>query len=89
MHAGRALIYSHGYRPSARQAHKTIVEFAKTILGSKFGTLTLKFDKMRKRRHLFTYEAPGITSEREARRAIVDGKKLVSIISEKIREENP
>jgi len=66
MHAGRALIYSMGYRPSARQAHKTIVEFAKTVLGSKFGSLTLKFDKMRKRRHLFTYEAPGITSPRPA-----------------------
>jgi hypothetical protein len=39
--------------------------------------------------HLFTYEAPGITSEWEAKRAIVDGKKLVSVISEKIREKNP
>lgn len=89
MHAGRALIYSKGYRPSARQAHKTIVEFAKTALGSKFGSLTLKFDKMRKRRHLFTYEAPDITSEREAKRAIADGKKLVSVISEKIRGKDP
>ena len=88
MHGGRALIYSQGYRPSARQAHKTIVEFAKTVLGSKFGTLSLKFDKMRKRRHLFTYEAPGITSEREAKRAIADGKKLVSVISGKIRGES-
>jgi uncharacterized protein (UPF0332 family) len=89
MHVGRALIYSKGYRPSARQAHKTIVEFAKTALGSKFGSLTLKIDKMRQRSHLFTYEVPGITSEREAKRAIADRKKLVSVISERIRGKDP
>ena len=38
---------------------------------------------------LFTYEAPGITSEREAKRAIADGKKLVSAISGKIRGVSP
>jgi len=85
MHAGRALIYGQGYRPTARQTHKTIVECTQIVLGSDFKDLTLKFDKMRKKRHLFTYESPGITSAQEAKKAIADGKKLVSVISEKIR----
>ena len=84
MHAGRALVYSQGYRPSARQTHKTIVEFTRAVFGSSLRSLTLKFDKMRKRRHLFTYKSPGITSEQEAKWAIADGKKLLAVISEKV-----
>jgi hypothetical protein len=49
----------------------------------------MNFDKLvSSEPHHFTYEALCITSEREAKRAIVDGKKLVSVISGKIRGES-
>lgn len=55
--AGKALMYSRGYLPTAKRSHKTIVEFTKLILGEEYQDLIGRFNRMRRRRHDFIYEA--------------------------------
>jgi len=34
--AGKALMYSKGYLPTAKDSHKTIIEFTKLVLGEQY-----------------------------------------------------
>src|SRR3989338_5888311 len=49
--AGKALMYSKGYLPTAQRSHKTIVEFTKISLGSEYENLIGRFNRMRRQRH--------------------------------------
>jgi len=56
LRAGRAIMLLYGYRPDYGGQHKTTVEFASLVLGERYRTLTRRFDRMRRRRNLFTYD---------------------------------
>jgi uncharacterized protein (UPF0332 family) len=56
LHAGRALMLFKGYRPSDGYQHKTVIDFAANLLGEKYKTLTQRFDSMRRKRNMFTYD---------------------------------
>ena len=43
--AGRALMYSKGYLPTAKHSHKTIVEFTRLTLGDEYHSLVGKFNR--------------------------------------------
>jgi len=47
--AGRALVFSFGFRPRAAGSHKIVVDFSKKVLGKEIAILVFKFNKMRKR----------------------------------------
>ena len=47
--AGRALVFSFGFRPRAAGSYKIVVDFSKEILGKETKTLVYKFNKMRKK----------------------------------------
>ncbi len=87
--AGRALVFSFGFRPRAVGSHKTVVDFVKIALGKDDYVLVLKFNKMRKNRHYLIYGAGLAISEIEARNAIVSAKKLLAEIENIIKKKNP
>jgi len=89
LHAGRALVFSQGFRPSTYQAHKTVVECTKRTLGKEYKVLVVKFDKMRKKRHKLMYEATIGVSATEARNAIKSAYNLVRKIREEIQKKSP
>lgn len=89
LHAGRALILSKGYRPNGAAQHKTVVEFAAMYLGKEYKTLTLRFEKARRKRNDFIYEVNISISPSEVTSAIASAAKLTQAIQTIIAEENP
>ncbi|MBU1863177.1 MAG: hypothetical protein KKH94_05915 [Candidatus Omnitrophica bacterium] len=89
LHVGRALIFSKGYRPIDGAQHKTVVEFATMYLGEKYKTLVLHFEKMRKKRNIFTYEVTIAISSSEVTSAIKSATQLTQAIQKIITKENP
>ena len=87
--AGRAMMYSMGYLPTAKFTHKTIVEFTKIALGPDYETLVSKFNRLRKRRHDFIYESKNHVTSEEAKAAIETAKEMVREIKRLIKENNP
>jgi hypothetical protein len=65
--AGRALVFSFGFRPRAAGSHRIIVDFSKEILGKETKTLVYKFNKMRKKRHYLIYGTGLYISEIDSR----------------------
>ena len=56
LRAGRALMFLKGFRPADRYQHKTVVEFMSQFLGTEFKPIVERFDKMRRKRNIFTYD---------------------------------
>ena len=69
--------------------HKTTVEFASLVLGEKYRTLTRKFDRMRRRRNIFTYDPADNLTERETLEALRTAKQFVKEIVKWIKERDP
>ncbi len=77
------------FRPADGQQHKTTVEFASHILGDKYKKLVRYFDKMRKKRNIFTYEVSISISKSECKNAIAKASKFIKIVLNKIKQEKP
>lgn len=89
LHAGRALMLLKGFRPSDGYQHKTVVEFVAYLIGKGFRTIVERFDKMRKKRNVFTYEIDISISKTEANNALHTAERFVDLIKDVIRKENP
>jgi uncharacterized protein (UPF0332 family) len=87
--AGRALMFSRGYLPTAKNSHKTIMEFARFILGDECRDLMLRFNRMRRKRHDFIYDSQNYTTAAEARSAIKTAREFIDKIKGLIAEEKP
>ncbi len=88
LHAGRALMLCKGYRPANGYQHKTVVDFASVVLGDKYKTLVQHFDKMRRKRNIFTYEVSISISETEAKNALTYAINFVKTIRNIIEKES-
>ena len=90
--AGRALVFSFGFRPRAAGSHKIVVDFSKKVLGKEIATLVFKFNKMRKIRHYLVYGTGLYISEVDSRNAISSAVKflryVIRFIKDKNREKN-
>jgi len=86
--AGRALLFSFGYLPDDGQMHKTVVEIVSKILGSEYIIETKEFERYRRKRHVFIYEAEECT-ETEARNARQVAMKLIERVRQIIQDQNP
>ncbi|MDO9579487.1 MAG: HEPN domain-containing protein [Bacteroidales bacterium] len=75
--AGRALVFSFGFRPGAAGSHKIVVDFSKKVLGKEIATLVFKFNKMRKIRHYLVYGIGLYISEVDSRNAISSAVKFL------------
>jgi uncharacterized protein (UPF0332 family) len=89
LRAGRALMLAKGLRPTDGYQHKTVVEFVAHVLGGSVRNLADRFDKMRRKRNVFSYDVDVSISPTEAQNAIVTAEKFVGSMVELIGSENP
>lgn len=87
LQAGRALMFSEGYRPKGEYKHVSVVEFVKTKFEDKFADrLLFVFNKIRKKRHIAVYEQVNIISKNEAENAFITAKEFVAKAKEILRK---
>lgn len=85
LQAGRALMFSEGYRPKGEAKHVSVIEFIKNKFGNKFAEKILfLFNKIRKKRHVAVYEQVNIISKNEAENALNNAKRFVDKVKELI-----
>jgi len=89
LRAGRALMFSLGYRPKGKDQHKTVVDFCAEILGDDFRNLTERFNRMRIKRHDFIYEPERPIPRTEAEKSLESAERFVKEIMDKIQKANP
>ncbi|MBL7130246.1 MAG: HEPN domain-containing protein [Candidatus Omnitrophica bacterium] len=89
LHAGRALMLLKGFRPADGYQHKTVVEFIAYFLEKKYKVIVERFDKMRKKRNIFTYEVSISISLTEASNAFDTAVEFINLIKNIIKKENP
>lgn len=86
LRAGRALMFSLGYRPIGKNQHRTVVEFCAEVLGEDFKSLTNRFNRMRVKRHDFIYEPERPIPKTEAKNSIESAEKFVKEIIGRIQK---
>jgi len=89
LHAARAFILLKGFRPADGYQHKTVVEFMSHFLGREFKVIVEQFDRMRRKRNIFTYEIDISISKSEAPNTLEKAKRFVDLIKGIIQKENP
>jgi len=89
LHAGRAFILLKGFRPADGYQHKTVVEFMSHFLGKEFKLIVEQFDRMRRKRNIFTYEIDISISKSEAISALKTAEKFVDLVKEIIQKASP
>ncbi|MFQ6049774.1 MAG: HEPN domain-containing protein [Candidatus Paceibacterales bacterium] len=82
--AGRALIFSLGYRPRAVGSHVITIRFCELFLGADFKILIGKFKKMKQKRNYLIYGTGLTISHTEAQNAIRNAKQFLKLIKKKI-----
>jgi len=86
LQAGRALMFSEGYRPKGKYKHVAVIEFVKSRF-KEFAEQTLfTFNKTRKKRHIAVYEQVDIVSKEEARNVLNWAEKFVNKAKEILEE---
>ena len=88
LQAGRALVFSFGFRPRAAGSHKIVVDFSKKVLGKEIATTVFKFNKMRKTRHYLVYGTGLYISEVDSRNAILFATKFLKHVIRFIKDRN-
>ena len=84
MLAGRALVFSFGFKPRTVGAHAITVEFCQSILGKKYKLLVEKFNRARRKRNYLIYGTGTIISSTEAKNLIKTAKEFLKVINEEI-----
>ena len=77
LQAGRALMFSRGYRPDGANQHISVVKFAELYLDKND---SIVFDRMRRKRNSSVYDTAGSITESEAAFAIQQAEDLVKKI---------
>jgi uncharacterized protein (UPF0332 family) len=77
LQAGRALMFSKGYRPDGANQHISVVKFAGLFLDSNDSII---FDRMRRKRNSSVYDSAGSITESEAVFAAKQAEDLVKKI---------
>lgn len=85
LRAGRALMFSLGYRPKGKDQHKTVVEFCTAALGESYKTLTTRFNRMRVKRHDFIYEPERPIPRTEAVKSLESAEQFIKEIAGRVR----
>jgi uncharacterized protein (UPF0332 family) len=89
LRAGRAFMLLRGFRPANGYQHKTTVQFVHEALGKEYAEIIERFDRMRRKRNIFTYEIDIIISQTEAVEALRTAEEFVRLIIEIVKKENP
>ena len=86
LRAGRAWMFSQGYRPRGETGHVAVVQFAGATLGKDAAGFVALFDSMRRKRHRAVYDEPGIVSSQELRSALSAAKAFLALVKKKISD---
>jgi uncharacterized protein (UPF0332 family) len=79
LQAGRALLFSKGYRPKNSEHHVAVVSFAEAVYSTKFPSEVLQaFGKARLRRSESMYDRAGLISETQGRNLVDKAEIFVS-----------
>lgn len=89
LRAGRAFMLLRGFRPSDGYQHKTVVQFVHEALGKEYSAIIDRFDRMRRKRNIFTYEIDVTISHTEAENALHTAEEFVGLIVDIVKKENP
>jgi len=84
LQAGRAWMFSQGFRPRGETGHVAVVQFAGATLGKDAAGFVAIFDSMRRKRHRAVYDEPGIVSGQEVRSALSAAKAFLALVKRKI-----
>ncbi|MBU3896348.1 MAG: HEPN domain-containing protein [Nanoarchaeota archaeon] len=81
LQAGRALMFSKGYRPKGEFKHLSVIEFVHSEFGDKISSKMIRlFDNYRKKRNKIVYEEYDIVSEDEAEEAIKFADEFLNMV---------
>lgn len=87
LQAGRALMFSEGFRPKGEYKHVAVIKFVKTKFGKEFAdNLLYMFNKIRKKRHTAVYEQVNIISKEEAENAFKIAKEFVGRVNNLLKK---
>lgn len=86
---GRALLFSFGFLPSDGAQHKTVVELTGRILGTDFDIIVKQFDRLRRKRNVFFYDAEDAHNFTEAKKAFETAQTLLKQIKKEVKVKNP
>ncbi len=75
--AGRAVMFSEGYRPTSTGGHVAVIEFLRIRLGSSSAEVVQTMDRMRRQRHRIMYDAPGTVSRSQIREAVQTAEQFI------------
>jgi len=90
LHAGRAFMFMKGWRPDDGAQHKTVVEFVGIfLLENEEKILAGHFERMRRKRNVFTYDVGISISLSETEGAIHSAAKFVRWVCEAVKKEHP
>lgn len=84
LQAGRALMFSKGFRPDGANQHIAVVKFCSQYLTEQDAIM---FDRMRRKRNTAVYESAGFVSETEATNALRHAEDLIRHLEELIRKQ--
>ncbi len=89
LRAGRSFMLLRGFRPANGYQHKTVVQFVNEALGKEYAEIIERFDRMRRKRNIFTYEIDITISHTEAVEALHTAEEFVRLIIGIAQKENP
>jgi uncharacterized protein (UPF0332 family) len=81
LHAGRALMFSKGYRTKRSDHHETVILFVESVFSAKFSNqkeVLASFNKARKLRNDFTYDNADIVSPTQAKTLVGNAEVFVN-----------
>ena len=79
LQAGRALMFSKGYRPKSSEHHVAVVSFIEAVYSAKFPSeVLLAFGKARLRRNESLYDRAGSISETQGRNLVENAEIFVT-----------
>lgn len=71
LQAGRALMFSKGYRPRSEEHHTAVISFVQAVYSTKFQSEVLQaFERARRRRNESLYDFAGSISETQGRNLV-------------------
>jgi len=84
LQAGRALMFSQGYRPSSMEGHKTVFTFLREALNPEYSSLVTYFNRVRVKRHAAVYDVAGLVTQRESADVLLRAAELVDIMEREL-----
>ena len=87
LQAGRALMFSEGFRPKGEYKHISVIGFVEKRFGNSFADKVLfMFNKIRKKRHIVVYEQVNIISKNEAKTAVRIAEEFITKVREILKK---